>query len=670
MALILPIISLTILTTSVSSLTCTNNQYKAIDIRATDDWCMSNCNHNPPYCPDGFCACDSTSNGPSTTDTSGTCIWGYKAISPSATDFWCESNCNHNPPYCPTNMCACDAPTTSPTKRPTLPPTTRPTNNPTNITPAPTPPTPKPTNNPTNNTPIPTKLPTQTPTIRPTIAGECYNNKYRAIDTRATDQWCNDNCNHNPSYCPDNFCVCAGPTVSPTTPYPTSETYTPTKRPIDCAECPICEGMPTRAPIPTLSPTPRIIDPFEEHCNCICFGDPHCKMWNCHQNNWQGPHGVYPPGQVYYMTRCNGESLDKMPFDVIASIQRYSNDFTSIDYSIIKIYNPNDENDFYCVKIKGNEGVKYNNDCSDNYNEIPNQNDIFSFFNKFHFKWYYGNGNTQLTLNIDGDECQNDIQIISQTVWSKEEGVEIKVSDCYKRSTCGICGNFYDPGLYFERIDGTHMTLSEGCWGGTANDETGLSYLLPGTMGNRRQLQIVNEEKDEPCFGLIDDIETECKSGLEEYSECCSTRSDFCDDDIVLGCKWDSCSCVMTEADSLINVHNNGIVNECVSKILSNAMNFTCNLPADEFKIPDMSVYENDENQQNLLSNGNDANIECDDNSVSSIFIGIAIGCVICIIINVIIYFFVLKPIFSKPYVAVDENDNDNENQAEQEQLM
>jgi len=42
--------------------------------------------------------------------------------------------------------------------------------------------------------------------------GDDNNNNGRlscvAVDIRATDQWCNDNCNHVPSYCPGGFCRC------------------------------------------------------------------------------------------------------------------------------------------------------------------------------------------------------------------------------------------------------------------------------------------------------------------------------------------------------------------------------------------------------------------------------------------------------------------------------
>lgn len=57
------------------------------------------------------------------------------AITPSVTDQWCNSNCNHNPVNCPPTLCKCDGSPPTPTPTPTPKPT-----------PTPTPPTPTPTN--------------------------------------------------------------------------------------------------------------------------------------------------------------------------------------------------------------------------------------------------------------------------------------------------------------------------------------------------------------------------------------------------------------------------------------------------------------------------------------------------------------------------------------------
>eukprot|EP01083_Nonionella_stella_P102007 289835_1 len=101
------------------------------------------------------------------------------------------------------------------------------------------------------------------------------------------------------------------------------------------------------------SPTTQPTEPFEENCNCICYGDPHCKMWNCAINNWQGPHKS-DPMDVYYMTRCNGYSISDMPFDIIGVNQGYDEYFTSLDYTILKLYAADGLE--YCIRNKGSDG--------------------------------------------------------------------------------------------------------------------------------------------------------------------------------------------------------------------------------------------------------------------------------------------------------------------------
>jgi len=71
-----------------------------------------------------------------------------KAVSSAATDAWCNTNCNHDPPYCPTSLCQCDGPA-PPTPAPPSPapaPSPDPTQPPAPVPPAPSPspPTPAP----------------------------------------------------------------------------------------------------------------------------------------------------------------------------------------------------------------------------------------------------------------------------------------------------------------------------------------------------------------------------------------------------------------------------------------------------------------------------------------------------------------------------------------------
>ena len=76
------------------------------------------------------------------------------AITPAVSDAWCMSNCNHDPPFCPADMCACsDTPTPPPSPPTPVPGTPTPP-------PTPAPPTPPPTPAPT---PAPTPPPAPTP---------------------------------------------------------------------------------------------------------------------------------------------------------------------------------------------------------------------------------------------------------------------------------------------------------------------------------------------------------------------------------------------------------------------------------------------------------------------------------------------------------------------------
>eukprot|EP00485_Elphidium_margaritaceum_P023488 CAMPEP_0202712698 /NCGR_PEP_ID=MMETSP1385-20130828/44208_1 /ASSEMBLY_ACC=CAM_ASM_000861 /TAXON_ID=933848 /ORGANISM="Elphidium margaritaceum" /LENGTH=476 /DNA_ID=CAMNT_0049372805 /DNA_START=33 /DNA_END=1460 /DNA_ORIENTATION=+ len=352
-------------------------------------------------------------------------------------------------------------------------------------------------------------------------------------------------------------------------------------------------GGPTAAPVPTPAPVPTVApDPFDKGCKCKCWGDPHCQMWNCHTNNYQGPHGVNPPGRFYYLTPCAGRGYtnEDMPFEVIGVHQRYDGYFSSMDYEIVKLYGSDGTE--YCIKVKGNEPVAYNTDCSDTFDETPQQGETITLGEEFEFSWQNVNGNAVLTVDVltgNGAACGSDIVITSNTATVSEEGVQFEVSDCFKRYTCGMCGNFYDTELNFERVDGTYVALSEGCWGGTANADDGLSYLLDGTMGTARRRLI--DTDSEPCYGLLESIEAECATEISFYAECCDARRTFCDSYVVPGCSWDACSCVMGANETAATATDSTVVQDCVEETTAATMAFTCSLPATDFDIPE-SLYD------------------------------------------------------------------------------
>ena len=57
-----------------------------------------------------------------------------------------------------------------------------------------------------------------------------------AISETATDTWCNTNCNHNPPFCPAEFCACVDSGSAHTTVAPAvhKTTVTPAVQPVNC----------------------------------------------------------------------------------------------------------------------------------------------------------------------------------------------------------------------------------------------------------------------------------------------------------------------------------------------------------------------------------------------------------------------------------------------------
>eukprot|EP01083_Nonionella_stella_P085443 236947_1 len=407
----------------------------------------------------------------------------------------------------------------------------------------------------------------------------------------------------------------------------------------DCPDC-ICNQE-----------TPETTEPFEENCMCTCYGDPHCKMWNCAVNSWQGPHLV-DPIHVYYMTPCNGYTHDHMPFDLIGVNQRYDDYFTSLDYTILKLYGP--ESAQVCIKNKGNEGVSYNTDCGAVYDTQPEQNKTITVGIFFEMLWYFKNGYSRLYIRNKMKECQDenndwDLTIITMTATDKEESVQMSVSDCYNKYTCGMCGDFYNIGLNFQTSDGNIIELDDGAWGGTANDETGLTYAVDDNIYDDDDIittetpmrRLVSDNMhsiiSEPCFGLREDIEMECNEQLREYAKCCWDRKEFCKD-IIVNCGWDSCSCVMGKAHNITQAQNENIIDLCITNVLNASMNFVCGLDANRFVVPDMTIYRKDEDVELVYNECKDCNV------VGNIILGIVIGCVVVSIMFGVVCVLIIKP--------------------------
>ncbi len=78
----------------------------------------------------------------------------------AASDLWCNTNCNHNPAFCPTDLCSCGADQAGYAQG-------------------------------SSN------------------SGQDLKSCKALPRTGADDSWCQINCNHNPSFCPETLCQCS-----------------------------------------------------------------------------------------------------------------------------------------------------------------------------------------------------------------------------------------------------------------------------------------------------------------------------------------------------------------------------------------------------------------------------------------------------------------------------
>eukprot|EP00299_Pterocystis_sp_00344_P007808 c2701_g1_i2.p1 GENE.c2701_g1_i2~~c2701_g1_i2.p1 ORF type:complete len:276 (-),score=26.17 c2701_g1_i2:350-1177(-) len=130
---------------SYGALTCSS-----ISAVVSSDWCNTNCNFVPSFCPTTHCTCSSSGSSSSGSGSSSSSHVTCQTKNSLVSVDWCNSACNNVPPFCPSALCDCAV----------------------GIAPS------------------------------PSAMSACI-----AIQLPATDNWCSVNCNNG--YCPSAYCACA-----------------------------------------------------------------------------------------------------------------------------------------------------------------------------------------------------------------------------------------------------------------------------------------------------------------------------------------------------------------------------------------------------------------------------------------------------------------------------
>ena len=184
--------------------------------------------------------------------------------------------------------------------------------------------------------------------------------------------------------------------------------------------------------------------------------------------------------------------------------------------------------------------------------------------------------------------------------------------------------------------------------------------------------------KTSSCFNIEYELLELCTEELINYQECCSVRHGYCERTQLDNCKIDSCACIAFEMESnnintLTQLRNNpNIIGTCVSNTLNSLLNFTCNLPQNNFIVPIDTLPDNTPETafcNALIQEATfNARAQCNEGNSKNksgvyIMIGLLIGLIVSLLIFVVVYVVYLKPKINSniPYNVINDNTTDTD---------
>eukprot|EP01083_Nonionella_stella_P256887 879898_1 len=327
---------------------------------------------------------------------------------------------------------------------------------------------------------------------------------------------------------------------------------------------------------------------------CQVWGDPHFRTWSGQRHDFMGQ-PTKGNSQVYYVARCNGVSVDAMPFTIIGhhTYIGLSDIMTGLDYLTFELYD--DDGTEYLLFFNSSiasyttrydagstlyasvESTVLTSIRSDTNTQIGN---------RFSIRFTESFDDIEAILTIDGT-CFVKFWMES---WTGITTLYIKPPTCYKCFICGLCGDFKREAAI------SHLQKLETCDGGFVNyvagweshddfahdltgNTWGVSYCsrmrrrLSGSYGDDQYLPDVGDDFTyvEPCDSYIAQITVDlCQTARDNAVTCCDLiGSTFCDE-LQETCEIDAC--VVSGTDS-------SVIDTAVEKLFTAAIDLACNIP-------------------------------------------------------------------------------------------
>eukprot|EP01083_Nonionella_stella_P282652 961806_1 len=322
---------------------------------------------------------------------------------------------------------------------------------------------------------------------------------------------------------------------------------------------------------------------------CHVWGDPHF-------NTWSGVRGRHDfmgqpatgKSQFYYVARCNGATVDDMPFTIIGKHKQWSGSgVTGLQYVTMELYD--DDGSEYIVFLSSSIARYGSRGASTLYDEQGQLAYLTSgvdttIGNRFSIQITRSSSRMNAVLTIDGT-CT--VQFWMDGSMTGMHTLYITPPDCYRCFICGLCGDFRRAAAAtsrqkLETCGGGFVEYTKG-WGSDnafAYDTNGNTWEVNYCSQTRRRLSGTSGEYTpdigdftyvEPCDSSIEQqVAESCQTARDNAVTCCDLIGGTLCDELQESCEFDVCVVAGTDTS---------VIDETVAMLFTAAVDLACEIP-------------------------------------------------------------------------------------------
>eukprot|EP01083_Nonionella_stella_P087953 244886_1 len=322
---------------------------------------------------------------------------------------------------------------------------------------------------------------------------------------------------------------------------------------------------------------------------CQVRGDPHFNPWSgtrAHHDFMGQP--ATGQSQYYYVARCNGATVDDMPFTIIGKHKQWSGSgVTGLQYVTMELYD--DDGSEYIVFLSSSIARYGSRGASTLYDEQGQLAYLTSgvdttIGNRFSIQITRSSSRMNAVLTIDGT-CT--VQFWMDGSMTGMHTLYITPPDCYRCFICGLCGDFRRAAAAtsrqkLETCGGGFVEYTKG-WGSDnafAYDTNGNTWEVNYCSQTRRRLSGTSGEYTpdigdftyvEPCDSSIEQqVAESCQTARDNAVTCCDLIGGTLCDELQESCEFDVCVVAGTDTS---------VIDETVAMLFTAAVDLACEIP-------------------------------------------------------------------------------------------